>query len=217
MSETAETEPSNFRRNVETVMFFGAISSAILSTLGLASVLARLVSWRDAWLMLLNLAENMPGWVLTTLRAISDGFHRVIEAYREVVYPFVEYVLSHVSIRLESWQIDAMFILSFSVLSASKVAFFGEKPDGRDKPIRAFVLRLVNWPIVFIHGVGIRVVDAIDSAIAFAVRRPSFRPFFRLYMWLNWPLDRFVIGTCCNAVVLSAVFLADWTYLVFHR
>jgi hypothetical protein len=215
-------QPSSLRETLEPILLVGALSSAVMSVLGLVSTLARLVSVRDGWAALMDFARALPGWALAALNWIGAAFHNVIEAYRDVVYPIVEFLLQYVSIRLVDWQVDLLFIFFFSLLSASKNTFLDkDEEDGeeaeRPMSLPRVVLACVNWPINAILGLGIMLgVNVVDRVVSF-VTGAKVRPIYDLYMWLRWPFDRLVVYTLCNALVLGIVFAADWTYTAFFQ
>jgi hypothetical protein len=203
---------------VRNVMFAGTFSGAVLSTLGLISVMARLISVHDTWMAIVELAQMMPSWVDATIDWLGAAFERVIAAYREVIYPVVHSVLQYISVRLTPLQIDMIFIGVFSMAAASRrvlsPTMFARWEDYEVRGVRRFLLRSVNWPVEVIIFIGAIVVGAIDALFELATRG-RFRPFWRLYMILPPLLGQFVICTICSAIVLTALFTIDWIYSAF--
>lgn len=194
----------------------GQVAGAILALLGLGGVFIEFMIVIDGWSALLGLAQSLPQWVVAALEWIGGAWHYVVVAYQNFMHPKVQWLASLVSLRLEPWHIDVLFILSFSALSGARGMFVPRayrKGEKRSR-IRWFLLA-INWPFGLMIDLGLHIARLLDGIFGL-ITRGAFQPVRMIYMWLPYRVDTFFLGFIANVLVLGAAFGVNWAYELYR-
>lgn len=204
--------PPALRQPIVLLLLLGALSGALTSLLGLISFFARLLFVQDAWSWVDALSIAFPQILRTIVQWIGFGFHQVVEAYRDTIYPAIYWVTQHINLQVPGWIVDVGFVALFSLVASLRV---NDKGWVNGEGMNYWKDYGIYVPFLLVIGVGTAIVFVIDLII----RALSFGKIYRastdLYYRLPHRIDDFVFAFMYVALVLSLLLCIDIGYRAY--